>query len=89
MIEHCRKRSDLQWLGEVFIALAHLDLRISELAGLRWSDIDLVKGFVIVADERASEKKALGNTVRKTKGPCSRVIPRHSDLLERLAALDR
>lgn len=89
MIDHCLAQPELVWLGNVLFGLAHLGLRISELAGLRWSDVDLAQGFVRIADERASRKKNRAGTARTTKGRRSRVIPIHPELLKLLANLER
>ena len=40
MVEFCENRRDLVWMKNVIIALSRTGLRISELAGLRWTDID-------------------------------------------------
>ncbi len=89
MITHCQATPKLDWLATVIIALAHLGVRIGELAGLRWSDVDLDNGVVTVADERASRRKNLAGTARTTKGKRSRTIPIHSVLRELLTALPR
>lgn len=89
MIDYCLGKRELIWLGHALTALAHLGLRISELAGLRWSDIDLGRGFVRVADERASKRKGVAGTARTTKGRRSRVVPIHPELRTLLAKLDR
>jgi hypothetical protein len=44
IVEWCAKRPELVWLGHVIIALACTGLRISELASLRWTDLDHVGG---------------------------------------------
>lgn len=72
ILEHCVATSELVWLG-----LAHTGMRISELAGLRWSDIDLNAGVIRVADERSSRRKQMAGTARTTKGKRSRSIPIH------------
>jgi integrase len=54
MVKHCMASPRLVWLGHVIIALAHLGVRIGELAGLRWSDVDLKSNVVRIADERAN-----------------------------------
>ena len=41
MIELCMANDELRWLADVIIALACTGLQISELASLRWSDLDL------------------------------------------------
>jgi integrase len=87
MAEHCRATSGLAWLGNVIIALACSGMRISELAGLRWSDLDLKAKTIRVADERASSRKRKLGTARTTKGRRSRSIPIHPDLAKLLVAL--
>jgi site-specific recombinase XerD len=82
MIKHCQAVPQLGWLAAVIVALAHLGVRISELAGLRWSDVDLDNNVITVADERASHRKRLARTVRTTKGKRSRKIPIHPRLRE-------
>ena len=75
MIKHCQATPKLNWLASVIIALAHLGVRIGELAGLRWTDVDLDNNVITVADERASRRKKLAGTTRTTKGKRSRKIP--------------
>jgi integrase len=89
MIKHCESTSGLLWLAHVIIALAHLGVRIGELAGLRWSDVDLANSVITVADERASRRKRLAGTMRTTKGKRSRKIPIHPRLREVLATITR
>lgn len=40
----CQQRNELSWLASVITGLACTGLRISELAALRWSDIDIELG---------------------------------------------
>jgi integrase len=54
MMKHCEANSQLGWLRDVIIGLAHLGVRIGELAGLRWTDVDLDNNVITVADERAT-----------------------------------
>src|SRR5579871_599206 len=39
MIDHCRQRQELEWMGDVILFLTCTGLRIGELASLRPSDI--------------------------------------------------
>jgi integrase len=84
MLEHCRDRPDLAWLEEVILALATTGLRISELAGLRWSDIDLDGGMIRLLDETTSSrrrgKKKEGAT-RTLKSGRGRTFPIQEELL--------
>lgn len=89
MLEYCAARPELHWLGLVILALAHTGMRIGELAGLRWSDLDSGLITIRIADERSNRKKKLAGTARTTKGKKSRTIPIHPKLREALAMLDR
>ena len=89
MIKHFESNPLLGWLLNVIIALAHLGVRIGELAGLRWSDVDLTNNVITVADERASRRKRLAGTMRTTKGKRSRQIPIHPRLREVLSKMKR
>jgi integrase len=51
MVERCGQDPELAWLGEVITALASTGMRISELASLRWSDIDLEANVIKLVDE--------------------------------------
>jgi integrase len=79
----------LVWLGHVIIALAHTGLRISELAGLRWSDLDMRANAIRIADERSSKRKRQTGVARTTKSRRSRTIPIHPELRKLLVKLDR
>ncbi|MEI8372319.1 MAG: site-specific integrase [Planctomycetota bacterium] len=89
MLKHCESNLSLGWLLNVIIALAHLGVRIGELAGLRWSDVDLTNNVITIADERASRRKRLAGTMRTTKGKRSRQIPIHPRLREVLSKMKR
>jgi integrase len=51
MIRHCDDCPKLRFLGDILLALACTGLRISELASLRWSDVDLGKNIVRLTDD--------------------------------------
>jgi len=89
MIDHCRNRPGLVWLANVILALACTGLRISELAGLRWTDIDQRANTIRIADERSSSRKRKLGTARTTKGRRSRCIPIHPDLAKVLLAMEK
>jgi integrase len=89
MIEHCEVRQETMWLGNVILVAGHTGMRISELAGLRWSDINLNRSTIRVADERASRYKQRAGTARTTKGRRSRVVPIHPELKRLLVKLPR
>jgi integrase len=89
MVEHCERVPALAWLGNVIKALAHTGLRISELAGLRWTDVSLAQNSIRVADERASRRKRKAGTARTTKGRRSRNIPLHPELKSTLLKIPK
>ncbi|MGZ0174206.1 MAG: tyrosine-type recombinase/integrase [Planctomycetales bacterium] len=64
MRERCQADKNLIWLDRVIVALACTGLRISELASLRWSDID-TSSQSDHADRRESE-------CQETEAPASR-----------------
>lgn len=81
MVNYCRKTKALHWLGDVLICLACTGLRISELASLQWSDIDLKEGMLRLTDETMVKKKSKA-TKRTTKSGYNRSFPIHSDLVK-------
>jgi integrase len=89
MVDHCRSNAGLEWLANVILGLAHTGMRIGELTGLRWSDVDLKANVIRIADERSSRRKVQAGTARTTKGRRSRSIPIHPELRKLLVKLDR
>jgi integrase len=79
MVEQCRSESALNWLGDVIIALACTGLRISELASLRWADLDLADGRLTLTDE-TGRAAAMQASRRELKSGRSRTFPIHVDL---------
>jgi integrase len=91
MIKRCRETEGLAWLADVIVALACTGLRIAELAGLRWSDIDLAKGLLTLTDETGRGGKPSGRK-RELKSGRSRSIPIHpelADVFRRLRRVDQ
>jgi integrase len=89
MVEHCRRVPALQWLANVIVALACTGLRISELAALRWSDLDQKWRMIRLTDERASSRRHVLGNVRTTKGRRGRALPVHSELHQVLLSMPR
>lgn len=81
MMTFCDANVDLQWLGGVIGALASTGLRISELASLRWADIDFENQRIQIKDESSlvGIKKARSEA-RTTKSSRSRSFPIHNKL---------
>jgi integrase len=89
MINQCFARTDLIWLGEVISALIHTGLRISELADLRWSDVDPDLKTIRLVDTRFQATKAERATARTTKSHRDRVLPIHAVLRPVLLSMKR
>ena len=90
MIEYCREKTKLQWLADIIIALACTGLRISELASLRWADLDLEADRLKLTDETGRPNQT-GRGRRELKSGRSRSFPIHPDLrtvLDRLPRTD-
>ena len=87
----CEANVKLHWLGGVIGALASTGLRISELASLRWADIDFENQRIQIKDESSlAGIKKTKREVRTTKSSRSRSFPIHNNLqpiLERLKVL--
>jgi len=89
MVAGCRSKPKLVWLANLIVGLAFTGTRISELAGLRWADVNLDGGVIRIADERSSRRKRQAGTARTTKGGRSRAVPIHRELRELLEGLPR
>jgi integrase len=88
MVAMCFAHPKLKWMGNLIIALACTGLRISELVSLRWSDLDLDRKLITIADE--SGRIASGAKKRRqTKSGRSRTFPIHPDLLQVLPTISR
>ena len=73
IIAHCLANPDLRWVGEVFTALIATGMQISELAGLRWRDIDWETNTIRLTDETAGPRTD-GRKVRQTKSGRDRAL---------------
>lgn len=89
MRELCRADPELRWMADIIVALASTGMRIGELAELRWSDVDLATGIIILSDNRHCGKAQRAGAVRTTKGRRSRRIDIHPQLRAMLVALPR
>ncbi len=78
LVQTCRQK-ELDWLADVLIALACTGLRISELASLRWSDIDFENNSICLTDESTRTLGPSRERARQTKSGRSRSFPIHSD----------
>jgi integrase len=88
ILDLCRKHSGLNWLADIVTALACTGLRISELAALRWEDLDADFRMLRIADERHSRRRS-GSESRRTKTGRSRVFPVHPDFAAVLTKMTR
>jgi integrase len=76
----CKQQTELNWLGAVVVALASTGLRISELAALRWSDIDFERNMILLTDESTHAPRRRRRKARETKNSRSRSFPIHDGL---------
>lgn len=82
MVQHCRSIPALIWLANVIVALATTGLRIAEVAGLKWTDIDLAKGHFTLTDETGrTARNANTKKRRQLKSGRSRQLPLHPDFI--------
>ena len=84
ILAHCRSQPDLLWLADVLLALATTGVRISELAALRRTDVNLDTGVIRLVDESSMRGAGQGRT---TKSGQSRSFPIHSSLRPVLSKL--
>jgi integrase len=89
MIDRCFADPALRWLGYALLGLASTGLRISELADLRWSDIDLASGVLVLPDRVLHTARSRRDGARATKGRRNRTFPLNDDLLQALRPLPR
>jgi integrase len=80
MAEHCLATPVLAWLGGVIVALASTGLRISELASLRWEDVNWAKNMIRLTDTRNRATKTERDAARSTKGRRDRSLPIANEL---------
>src|SRR5581483_6031796 len=73
----------------VLTALACTGLRISELAALRWSDVDRQKNLIRLTDDSTAARRPGGGPARRTKSGRGRAFPIHADLAAVLDGLAR
>ena len=89
MIRHCFATPSLHWLGGVIVALAYSGLRISELASLRWTNIDLESGMLRLPDQTRAGTRAQRQAAQSTKGGYSRTLPLQDRFRAVLKGMDR
>src|SRR5260221_9374902 len=83
MMNWCATQKKMRWLYYVIVALSHTGLRISELCGLRWSDVDDELEAFTLKDERSHTKQSEQIPNRRTKWKKGRTLP----IQERLRAV--
>lgn len=88
MVDHCRSVPELRWLEHVIVALACTGLRISELASIRWTDIDRTSNMIRLSDESSQARRTRQRKPRETKSRRSRAFPIHEDLIRVLDQLE-
>lgn len=76
MLDVCRAAPHLAWVAAAIIGLSRTGLRVSELASLRWSDVDRAANVIRLTHE----PRRAGARGRQTKSGRSRSFPIHADL---------
>ncbi len=91
MLHHCQTTQDLKWLHVVLSTLVYTGMRISELATLRWTDLELdaTDKRIRLIDERHSAARRKAGNARELKGRRSRHFPIRSELLPILKSIPR
>jgi integrase len=89
IVATCRQRRELDWLAAVVVALATTGLRIGEMAGLRWSDVNLERGVLHLKDTSRKVRRTKRPEARTTKSHRDRYLPIHEELRPILDYLPR
>ena len=89
ILHRCQTNADLAWLHRVVATLIYTGMRISELASLRWTDVDLERCIIKLTDERHSAARHRQGDARELKGRRSRVFPIHEVLQPILNGIPR
>jgi integrase len=89
MIKYCQSDPDLHWIGRVIVGLATSGMRINELAGLRWSDVDIASKTIRLSDERSRARRQQMGTERRLKGKRGRSIPMHPEFYRAIEGIPR
>ncbi len=88
ILEHCSKRTDLVWLHRVVLALGFTGMRISELASLRWADLSVSEGKIVLSNDRL-RSTGLSGERRRTKNRTDRILPINPTLAHLFATMSR
>lgn len=89
IVDMCNENKELGWLGDAVTGLACSGLRISELAGLRWADVDLVTKVISLIDESTLAASKVRRPARVMKSRRSRSFPIHPQLETLLKRIPR
>ena len=87
IVDFRMKREELVWLGQVLVALARTGVRISELANLRWTDVDTDKNIIRITNDPSGRKGPAKR--RRTKNRRDRSFPIQAHFLAVLDVLPR
>lgn len=89
MMEWCATKKKLRWLYHIIVGLSHTGLRISELCGLRWSDVDDELEAFTLKDERSHVKRSEQTPNRRMKSKKERTLPIQERLRKVLEEIPR
>jgi integrase len=89
IIIHCRETPGLDWLARLCFTLGLTGMRISELAQLRWEDIDRDHKTTSLVDHSRQASRRKTGPVRTLKYKRNRSFPIHDELFQELAIWPR
>ena len=88
MLKLCENDTELRWLRDVILFAACTGMRISEIASVRWTDIQYDRQhepvFVVLTDERSSSRREEQRRIKGRRGRHVPIHPRVRELLGRL-----
>src|SRR5262249_20429226 len=88
MIQRCRAVPGLVWLANVIVGLATTGMRIAELSGLKWADINFETKKLTLTDETGHRERD-GQKRRQLKSGRGRTLPLHPEFVAVLKSMPR
>ncbi len=90
IVAYCQQNPELNWLAEILLTLGLTGMRISELAQLRWSNLNISDNpMITLVDESRRGSSRDGRSHQTTKNKRSRTFPVNQQLIPMLKSLKR
>ena len=86
---YCQQHPALNWLAVICMTLGLTGMRISELAQLRWSNLDLEQGMIRLIDESRRKKAAKDSNQQTLKNKRGRTFPLNQQLIPVFSSMPR